>query len=256
MRHLIVILSLLLTAGTVCRSADNSQLLKQAANAYQKHDYQKALNAYKQLAKTGESTWLYYNMGNTYYRLGDKPQAILCYERALKLDASNTEARGSLQLVREKAGLLNDASMGDALLMRFVASHRSNSWATTALLLFVLALVCLVVYVLADSVLLRKFGFFGSIALLVLSLLSVASAIYAHNINNSRCFAIVTAAEGVKATNSPREAKSDKDSAFALAPGARVEIVDSLTTADKAKWYRVEAADKQGWVKNKLVEKI
>ena len=70
--------------------ANAQSLVEQANKAYSEDKFIEALKLYEEaVAKEGVSTELYYNIGNTYYRLGSKGKAILYYERALALDPSN-----------------------------------------------------------------------------------------------------------------------------------------------------------------------
>ena len=80
-----------------------SSLTDRADSAYQAEDYALAAQFYNQATTDdGTSSDLYYNLGNTYYRLGKNAQAILAYERALRLDPSNADARANLDYVNER----------------------------------------------------------------------------------------------------------------------------------------------------------
>ena len=48
-----------------------------------------------------ESADLYYNIGNTYFKLDDIAHAILYYERALKLDPAHADARHNLEIATQ-----------------------------------------------------------------------------------------------------------------------------------------------------------
>jgi tetratricopeptide (TPR) repeat protein len=62
------------------------QLFKEANQCYQEGKFNEALEHYKKLENLGyQSGALYYNMGNTYYKLGAVGYAILYYEKAAKL---------------------------------------------------------------------------------------------------------------------------------------------------------------------------
>ena len=89
--------------------AGGKSLADQANAAYQRDDFNSALSLYEQAAKEdGTSSLLYYDMGNTHYRLGNMGKAVLCYERALLLDPSNDDARTNLEFVNDKLQLKID----------------------------------------------------------------------------------------------------------------------------------------------------
>ena len=74
----------------------------EADSAYAQEHYQKAVQDYEQLLKKGVSADLYYNLGNSYYRLDNITQAIIAYERALRLAPGDQDIRFNLQMARSK----------------------------------------------------------------------------------------------------------------------------------------------------------
>ncbi len=75
-----------------------SALFYQAGNSYEKRDYQTAAKVYNSLIKRGyESGPLYFNLANTYYKLGRKGEAILFYEKAKQLMPGDADLRSNLE---------------------------------------------------------------------------------------------------------------------------------------------------------------
>lgn len=71
---------------------------------YQAGDYRGALDAYLRLVEAGyESAALYYNMGNCHFKLGDLGRSILYYERAVRIDPGDEDARANLALAASLA---------------------------------------------------------------------------------------------------------------------------------------------------------
>ena len=78
-------------------------LFSSANAAYKAAQYDKAIEAYSQVRAQGlENAELYYNLGNAHYKLGHTSQAILNYERALKLQPTDEDAQHNLRLVTTK----------------------------------------------------------------------------------------------------------------------------------------------------------
>jgi len=68
---------------------------------YQAGDFEGALTAYLGILKAGfESGDLQYNLGNTYFKLGDLGHAILSYERARRALPHDENVRSNLALAR------------------------------------------------------------------------------------------------------------------------------------------------------------
>ena len=68
---------------------------------YQEGDFENALTSYLRLVEGGfESGEVYYNIGNTYFKLGDLAQSILYYERARRLIPADEDVQANLELAR------------------------------------------------------------------------------------------------------------------------------------------------------------
>ena len=135
-----VIITIILGLLALPLTAGNANIDK-ANQAYNQELYNEALKLYLQEAeKTGVSSDLYCNIGDTYYRLKDNVHAVLYYERALLLDPSNSDARFNLEFVRGKMQLPDDA--GDSWFSNWVdqtvSRLSSNTWAVIAIITFLL----------------------------------------------------------------------------------------------------------------------
>lgn len=77
-----------------------------AANQmYDQGRFSEAKQEYEQLIEAGAANAnVFYNLGNTNFRLGSPGVAVLAYERALALDPAHPEARANLALVRRQTG--------------------------------------------------------------------------------------------------------------------------------------------------------
>ena len=65
--------TLLVKNRTLLYSQDDSNMIKsQGDSAYIRHDYASAIQIYEELLKTGESADIYYNLGNSYYKLDNR----------------------------------------------------------------------------------------------------------------------------------------------------------------------------------------
>ena len=108
-RKILTLAAVMLMVWQMAFAAGNADF--SAANkAYSSELYNKALQTYLDIAKKdGVSSELYYNIGNTYYRLNDRANAVLYYERALLLNPSNGDARSNLDFVRTKAQINQDS---------------------------------------------------------------------------------------------------------------------------------------------------
>lgn len=255
------IVSLLIIALAVLTSQAAS-LAEQGDSAYTADDFQRAAELYTKAAETeGTSSALFYNLGNTHYRMGQLGRAILNYERALKLDPTNEDARANLAFVNsriiDRPG--DRGSVMSKIVDDTVSSAHSNTWSWLAIGCFTLLLIAIAVYIFSDNVALRKVSFFGGLALLALTIAEIVLAVIAADKATSTERAVVIA-PSTQLSTSPRPPKDKTEQAILLHEGTVVEIIDSVATpADTTNsvWLDVRVDNvNRAWISKSDTERI
>ena len=236
--------------------------LEQADSAYNAENFRSALSLYNSvLDKQGASSELYYNIGNAHYRLGNTGKAILAYERALRLDPSNSNAKVNLNFVNSRIkGLPEDGESFLSNIHKGVISVATpNTWGIVAFIFFVLALGCASLYMFASAPGLRKIGFFSGIAALILFVYTFVIAWQTASSMTSQDVGIVVT-QNAKLRANPSTTKSSNEKTIAIPEGAKVEIIDSLSTPNDAAtsfWYNIKLSNNnQAWIDASDVEKV
>jgi len=224
--------------------------------------YEEAANLYNKVIATEGSSWqLYYNLGNCHYRMGKWADAVVDYERALRLNPANSNIKANLALVNTK--LIDKKGYEGSFLSRTFNDvtniMSSNSWAWLAFVLFAVTMTAAALYMFSNGVLLRKIGFFGGGATLMLSIISIIFAVHANTLAKASDVAVVTVPSTILST-SPRAPQSRSEEAMLLHEGAKVVIIDSVsapTDSIKNTWYDVQFDnDHRAWINSNDVEII
>lgn len=93
---------LLLCSTAQAPADDRADLYNRANRLYIMKEYREARELYRELVDRGiEHPFLYYNLANTCYKLGDKGEAVLYFERALRLRPLDREIRSNLRFVKK-----------------------------------------------------------------------------------------------------------------------------------------------------------
>jgi len=164
-RYILILVALI--AGMAVHAED---LQKKALADYDNKNYAAAIDDYQQLEKqSGVSAEYYFNLGNAYYRSGKKGKAILCYERALRLNPRYEKAQANLDFVNMK--IIDRPEPEENILavgFRNVQNAMSpTAWTVVAMAAFLLFIAGMAAYAFASAITLRKVGFFGGLGLLV-----------------------------------------------------------------------------------------
>ncbi len=98
-----ILLLLTLIAFRLPGQSGMAHFYEQGNQAYREGNYQSALEWYGKILSAGfESSQVYYNIGNCYYKSGSVGRAILFYEKARKLNPRDREILFNLELANLK----------------------------------------------------------------------------------------------------------------------------------------------------------
>ena len=245
----------LITFMTFYLGASNSQIdeVMQKGNAlYKKGSYNKAIDEYKQLVDEGYSgVALFYNLGNSYYRIGKIGYAILYYEKALKISPSDEDVNHNLNFAR--------LSTVDRIqpLPRFflfdwweaiLSSFTENGWAYIVFVIYLVLLILIALYFFSRSVFQQKLIFFSGIAVVFILAICISLLIVKVNRDNTVKSGVIVE-QAVTVKSSPEPNSTD---AFVIHEGLKVNLEDKLDN-----WVKIRLADgKVGWIENNLVKQI
>ncbi len=99
LRTPLLLCALVLFSGNLLSTQES--FFEEGNREYRDGDFEAALASYVQILESGyESAALYYNIGNSYFKLGDLGRSILFYERALELNPRDDDARANLELAQ------------------------------------------------------------------------------------------------------------------------------------------------------------
>ena len=250
LNKIIILILIFVSAGV---SAENYNVVFDSANAaYAKGKYENAIKLYEQiLAADQESSALYFNLGNAYFKSNNLGSAILNYERAKKLDPNNEDLEENLKIANQRT-----EDKIEAAPQLFLSQWQSGitdimsekEWSTLLILLFIASLLLFSVYIASQGKVLKQLGFFGGFFVAALSVFSffMAKSKYSNTVNSSS--AIITSA-AVTVTGSPTE-KGTK--LFILHEGTKVNITDQ-----NEDWIEIKIANGNvGWIKSADLKEI
>ena len=253
MKHILLILSLLLSVHL-----DAYADFAQANATYNQGNYTEAALQYEQLiadakaqmALTDDYAEVYYNLGNAYYKQGELAHSILAYERALRLQPRMKDAKENLRFVESKITDRIEDTHSFFLqdwLISFRNLFKEPTWMWWSIVLFCVMLAGGLLFLLSHESVVRKIAFHTAWISLLLSIYTGANAITLHQRDLNRSEAVII--QGVvNAKSSPDKSGTD---IFQLHEGTKVRITDQL-----GDWYLVRVAQYEGWIENKLLERI
>lgn len=240
--------ALMLTLPAVSNAEDVSyldSLWRKGVASYSDGKWQESIDAWKSVESAGvESPELYYNLGNAYFKISENAEAILNYERALKLDPSFSDARFNLEfaesMIQDKIDAVPEFILKSAA-RKVCYMMKSDTWAVLSLVSLALGLGFVLLFLLGGTVAARRTGFYSAIIVILLSVNCYGFARWQRNIYLKADYAIVM--KPVSSVKSSPSAESSKD-LFVLHEGTKVNILDIV-----GKWYNISLSDgRQGWI--------
>lgn len=247
-RSIIIAMFILLTLPAqqlfALDSLSNDQYFQQATTSYQQEDYGRALENYMEIVNDGnQGAVLFYNIGNCYFKLNEKAEALLWYERALRLDPSNEDIKHNISYVNQT--LIDKI---DAMPKLFITrwwndlSQRmtSNEWAICSIVFCSLFLAAVLLIFISRRRWLRSTSMLFSIFLLLCFVFTVLFSRKEQMRYVKNPEAIVMQSVAI-AKSTPTSSGSDL---FVIHEGLKVGIVDNV-----GEWYEIRLPNgEKGWL--------
>ncbi len=244
MKNLVKIIIIIGFSFSLFSQNDPQQLFSQANTYYQNKEYTKAIELYDRSIKENNiSSEIYFNLGNSHYRLRHVPESVYNFELAKKLNPDDEEIDYNLRIAN-----LRVIDKFDQMPRFFLAEwystiieiFSSNRWALISLICFWGTFICLAGFLIIWKVTIKKILFAFAIFVFIFSIATLIFSFNRLSIENSHDEAIIFS-QTVYAKSSPDKASTDL---FILHEGTKIKITDQL-----GDWVKIKLANGTvGWM--------
>lgn len=244
------ILTFLLILLSFSADAQNEALFNNATDAYNKADYNKAIENYLKIIDEGQhSTAVYFNLGNSYYKLNQIAPSIYYYEKALLLSPNDAEIKNNLGYAQN---MTLDAieimpETGLSKIYNDITGFLSfDQWAYLAVLFMILFVLLYIAFYSLKYATQKRIAFVTSIISLFVAIVSVIFAFLQYSDFQADQPAIVFDNE-VAVTAEPNERSQ---TVFTLHEGTKLNVLESLND-----YKKIQIADGQtGWINSESIK--
>lgn len=250
MRQIVVIALLLLS--TIGFSQTAYQLFDKGNELYKLGQYQEAIEVYEQIEELEvQSDELYFNLGNSYYKLNMVAPSIYNFEKALKINPTNEDAQINLDFAN-KLALDAIEVLPKTVFQKFsenvIYKLPFGSWAILAIVFSFLGAILFLLYHFSYSSGKKILFFNTSLLSAVLLTITTVFAYRAYSFEENTTMAIVYEKE-TEIKNAPT---FNSDTIFELHEGTKVQVLDEIDD-----WKKIKLADgKIGWIVGENIKEI
>jgi len=230
----------------------NEELFAQAGSAYQREDWQEAIDLYQKiLHRKYTSASLYYNLANAHYKKGEIAPSIYYYEIALQLAPKDPMIQTNLSYAQRMCldKITPVPKLWTTRLMESISWAESpTGWAIWAIITLCLGIGAFLWYYFTERIWMKRLSFTLFILCLVCSLgcYFLGRIVSHYTLEND--FAILFEKE-VRFYEAPNTYSKE---AFSLHEGTKVEIIDTFED-----WCKLKIADgRTGWVKKSTLRTL
>lgn len=247
-----ILFMLSLLFGSFSYAQTPEDLFSKANDFYKNGQYSKAIQLYLNIEKQGmESDDLFFNLGNSYYKLNKVAPSIYYYEKALKLNPIHEDASINLAFAKRMTiDIVED--LPKSFLQRFssavIQKLTYDTWAILGVIASFLAAFLFLMYYFSYSPKQKIFYFNTTIFMFFVMIIMVVFAFSNYDITQKSRSAIVFSLKS-DIKNSP---SIDGEEVFELHEGTKVYILDELSN-----WKKIILADgKIGWINAADIKEI
>lgn len=252
MRQTILYLFLILTSVVFANDTEQQNIISQANEAYKNKKFDKAIELYESIVNQNiESPELYFNLGNSYYKLSKIAPAILNYERAKLLSPNDEDINFNLSIAQKNTIDKNEIVPELAIftwIKALINIFNADTWAIISVFSFLLFLSFLAVFLLSNKIRLKKIGLLIAVIFFVGTIKTLIFSYQQKEMQFHHQKAIIFT-PSVEIKSSP-----DKNGTieFVLHEGTKVLVLEEV-----ADWLEIKISDgRVGWLPSKSIKMI
>jgi len=251
MKKIIIILLLFVIAGST-KAQNNTKLFQQANDAYTASKYNNAIELYLEILSNGyESPNLYYNLGNSYFKINNIPQSIYYYEKSLKLKPNFDNADFNLKVANTKiVDKIDGVPLPFYMVWKISIENLFTlyGWSIIIIASLIVFLGLFIIYLMSNKIIIRKLSFWSSMFVFILFIFFNVCAYSQYlRIYDSKQAIVFDPSVNIK--SSPDDKSTD---IFVIHEGSKVSIIDKL-----GEWSEIKIANgSTGWVKTMSLKEI
>ncbi len=226
-------------------SAQNADSLFVAANNFYKNgNFETAIENYQKIASQNLiSSELYYNLGNSYYKLNKVGPSIYYYEKALQLDPLNEDVKKNLVFAKRLA-LDNIKELPQTFLQKLNTDYLQklsyDQWAILVIVFSIVGSILFLLFFFEERPSKKRLYFATSVGsfLFLISSLLITNKQYHLSKNNTEA---IVFADKTEVRNAPT---LNSEKVFTLHEGTKIIVLDRVDN-----WKKIKLADgKIGWI--------
>lgn len=224
--------------------SQNQQVFDKATALYNEGEYEKAAESYMEILGNGEhSAELYFNLGNTYYKLDSIAPSIYYYEKALLLKPKDRDVLNNLAYARnmtlDAIEPLPETTISK-IYKAFTNYLSFDQWAYLAVVSMILFVALYIAFYYFKFSSQKRIAFIGSMIFLFLTLITALLAYLEYGEFSSERPAVVFSGQ----TAIKSEPNNRSQTIFNLHAGTKVQVMDQLND-----WKKIQLSDgKSGWI--------
>ena len=248
MRIIGIIMLLMVSLQSERISADSLFALGNRYFRIEKYDY--ALDAYSAILEQVEHPDLYFNMGNTFYRLGDVGKAVWAYEKGLQFSPRQKDLNHNLDIVNTRVQDRIEMPQGYFFIEWY--SSLKNQYTLQDLIVW----GGLMILLFAFAGIFKEFGILDMVFAGRTQIFFLILTVVIHGLALDKYWELSDREEGVVVSSvvNVRSAPVDRDEKviFRIHEGLKVDIAQS-----QPGWFEIILLDgKKGWIPYKSLLKL
>lgn len=244
------IFALLVLLFVSVANAQHEPLFNNGTEAYNQGDYNKAIASYLGILEQGQhSAELYYNLGNSYYKLNQIAPSIYYYEKALLLKPNDPEIKNNLAYAQNMTldAIETMPETGVSRIYGSVVGVLSfDQWGYTAVVFMMLFIFLYIAFYYLNYATKKRIAFIAALLFLLMSISATILAFLAFRDFKADQPAIVFSDEVIIKS----EPNNRSLEVFRLHEGTKLNVIEEFND-----WKKIRIADGQiGWLSSENIK--